>query len=65
MAPSSMNTHKHTLAIRLASLALVALDCWLPSQFPACLPLAMLVCWLLGSLAFVLCVVPSKSRFSL
>ena len=60
-----MNTHKHTLLIRVAALALVAFDVWLPSQFPACLPLAMLVCWLLGSLALVLCVVPTKSRFSL
>lgn len=60
-----MNTRKHTLAIRLASFALVAVDAWLPSQFPLCAPLAMLVCWLLGSLALVLCVVPSRSRFSL
>ena len=60
-----MNTHKNTLAIRAAALALVAFDVWLPSQFPACLPAAMLVCWLLGSLALVLCVVPSRSRFSL
>lgn len=60
-----MNTQKHTLAIRAASLALVALDCWLPSQFPACFPAAMLVFWTLGSLALVLCVVPTKSRFSL
>ena len=60
-----MNTHKNTLLIRLASVALVAFDAWLPSQFPACLPLAMLVFWTLGSLALVLCVVPTKSRFSL
>lgn len=60
-----MNTRKYTALIRTASLVLVALDCWLPSQFPLCLPLAMLVCWLLGSLALVLCVVPSRSRFSL
>lgn len=60
-----MNTRKHTLAYRLASLALFALDCWFPAQFPLCLPQAMLTFWMLGSLAFVLCVVPSKSRFSL
>lgn len=60
-----MNSRKHTLAIRAAAMALVALDCWLPSQFPLCLPQAMLAFWLLGSLALVLCVVPSKSRFSL
>lgn len=59
-----MNTQKHTLAIRLASLALVALDLWLPSQFPSCPALAMLVCWLLASFALAIAVSPSPSRFT-
>ena len=60
-----MNTRKHTLLVRFASLALVAFDCFAASQFPDCFPVAMLVFWTLGSLALVLCVVPTKSRFSL
>jgi hypothetical protein len=58
-----MNTHKHTTLIRLASLALVALDFWLPSQFPLCAPVAMLVCWLLASFALAIAVSPSPSKF--
>lgn len=60
-----MNTRKHTFAIRAASLALFALDCWLPSQFPLCLPLVALVFWLLASLALVVAITPTRSRFSL
>ena len=58
-----MNTRKHTLAIRAASLALFALDCFLFAAFPS-LETAFL-CWLLGSMALVLAIAPEKSRFSL
>lgn len=65
MGSHLMNTRKHTLLIRAASLALFALDCWLPCQAPSCAPFAMLVCWLLGSMALALAIAPNKSRFSL
>ena len=58
-----MNTRKHTLAYRLASLALFALDCFLFAAFPS-LETAFL-CWMLGSMALVLVIAPEKSRFSL
>ena len=58
-----MNTRKHTLAIRLACLALVAIDAWLLSVYPS-LETALLL-WFPVSMAFVLATCPSPSRFRL
>jgi hypothetical protein len=58
-----MNTRKHTFAIRAASLALVALDCWLLATYPS--PFMAVLTWLLASLALVVAIAPNKSRFSL
>lgn len=60
-----MNTRKHTLAYRAGALALFAIDCWLPSKFPLCLPLAMITFWLCASFALALAIAPVRSRFSL
>ena len=58
-----MNTRKHTLAIRSASLALVAIDCVLLAAYPS--PCVAVLVWLLASLALVVAIAPNKSRFSL
>jgi len=57
-----MNTHKHTLIIRLACLALAACDAWLLTRFPS-VGMAFLV-WLLASFALVIAIAPVKSRFT-
>ena len=56
-----MNTHKHTLLIRAASLALVALDAWLLTRFPS-LETALAL-WLPFSVALVVAIAPCPSRF--
>jgi hypothetical protein len=56
-----MNTRKHTTRIRLASMALVAFDCYLVSRFPS-LETALAI-WLPFSMALVLAIVPTPSRF--
>jgi len=56
-----MNTHKHTLRIRLASLALVAFDAWLLVNFPS-LVTAFLI-WIPVSMALILATCPCPSRF--
>jgi len=57
------NTHKHTLRIRCASLALVTFDCWLLSRYPS-LETALMI-WLPFSMALVLAIAPVPSRFRL
>jgi hypothetical protein len=56
-----MNTRKHTALIRLASLALVAFDAWLLTRFPS-LETAIAI-WLPFSMALVLAITPTPSRF--
>ena len=61
--PSKMNSRKYTALIRAASLALVAMDCWLLSAYPS--PFVAVLVWLLASLALVVAIAPVRSRFSL
>ena len=56
-----MNTRKHTLAIRCACLALVTFDCWLLTKFPS-LETAIAL-WLPFSVALVVAITPTPSRF--
>ena len=58
-----MNTRKHTALIRAASLALVALDCWLLTVYPS-LETALAL-WLPFSVALVVAIAPCPSRFRL
>ena len=58
-----MNTRKNTLAIRAASLALVALDAYTLARYPS--PATCVTVWLLASFALVVAIAPNKSRFSL
>lgn len=60
-----MNTRKHTFAIRAACCVLVPFDALLPVLFPHCLPLAMLIACILGSVSLLLLLEPTKSRFHL
>ena len=58
-----MNTRKHTLAIRAASLALVAGDCWLLTCYPT--PATAVLLWAMASMALVVAIAPCPSRFRL
>jgi hypothetical protein len=58
-----MNTRKHTLAIRTACLALVAIDAYTLTCYPS-LETALAL-WLPMSIAFVLAHTPCPSRFTL
>jgi hypothetical protein len=58
-----MNTRKHTLAIKLACLALVAGDAYILTCYPS-LEIALAL-WFPMSIAFVLAYTPCPSRFRL
>jgi hypothetical protein len=58
-----MNTRKHSLPIRLACLALFALDCLTLTLYPSAF--SALVLWLCASVALVVAIAPIKSKFSL
>jgi hypothetical protein len=58
-----MNTHKHTALIRLACLALVALDCWLLTVFPTGETALAIALPFAGALATA--IAPVYSRFTL
>ena len=58
-----MNTLKHSLKIRLACLALVAIDCLTLALYPS--PLSALLVWLCGSVALVVAIAPVRSKFSI
>ena len=58
-----MNTRKHTLAIRLACLALVAFDAWMLTCYPT--PATAVLLWAMASMALLVAIAPCPSRFKL
>jgi hypothetical protein len=57
------NTHKQTLRLRLACMALFAFDCLSLPLYPSAFSAVLL--WLCATVALVVSIAPIKSKFSL